>query len=71
MRWRRRRTAPTRAQLIAQKHELEGEIGALASELRRRRSRGADIGEVEARLERLRGRHYQTRLEIDRTEPTM
>ncbi len=66
---RRRRTRPTRAQLIETKHALEGEISALAAEVRRLRQRSANTSQAEARLEALRSRHYQTRLEIDRTDP--
>jgi hypothetical protein len=63
--WKRRR--PSRQELIDRKHQLDGEIRSLAAEVRRRRSRGEDVTGLEARLGGLRRRHYETRLEIDRT----
>ena len=64
----RKRAAPTRRQLIERKHQLEGEIRMLAAEVRRLRSRGADVASHESRLGRLRSEHHQTRLAIDRAE---
>ena len=66
IRWKKR-TGPTRAELIERKHQLEGQIRVLAAELKRRRARGLSTGSLEARLDRLRTRHYETRLQIDRT----
>ena len=66
MRWRKR-VRPSRQQLIAHKYQLEGEIRSLAAEVRRRRQRGAPVTDLEAKLSRLRHRHHQTGLEIDRT----
>jgi hypothetical protein len=63
------RHPPTRAELIDRKHALEHEMRALATDLERRRSRGESVGDAEGRLARLRSRHYQTRLAIDRAEP--
>ncbi len=63
-----RRQPPGRAELVERKHRLEGEINTLVAEARRRRGRGEDPGDVERRLAQARQRHYQTRLEIDRTE---
>ena len=63
--WRQRR--PSRRELIDRKHRLDGEIRSLAAEVRRRRGRGEDVSGLETRLVGLRRRHYQTRLEIDRT----
>ena len=42
---------------------------ALATDLERRRSRSESVGDAEGRLARLRSRHYETRLAIDRAEP--
>ena len=67
--WKRRRRAPTRAELIARKHDLEGQIAGVRADVRRRRARGADASDLEAQLSRLRSEHYETRLRIDRTEP--
>lgn len=64
---RRRRTS--RAELVERKHRLEGEINVLRSELRRLRSRGQDTADTERRLAQAQRRHYETRLEIDRTAP--
>mgnify|MGYP001811715292 FL=1 len=66
---RKRRPGPTRAELVQQKYLLEGQINVVAAELKRLSRRGESTQSVEARLERLRSRHYQTRLEIDRTDP--
>ncbi len=65
--WRRRR--PSRAELIDRKHALEHEIRSLAADVERRRARNQPTGDADARLARLRSRHYQTRLAIDRAEP--
>jgi hypothetical protein len=65
----KRRPGLTRAQLIDRKHALEAEIADLAAHARRIRARGGEARDLEARLERLRGLHYRTRLEIDRTGP--
>jgi hypothetical protein len=70
MRIWKRRAGVTRAGLIERKYALEAEIAGLAAEARRVRARGGDPGDLETRLERLRGLHYRTRLEIDRTGPT-
>lgn len=64
---RRNKTQLTRSDLIDRKHQLEGEIRSLAGEIRRRRSRGAAVDDLEARLAALRHKHHQTRLQIDRT----
>jgi len=63
-----RRRRPGRTELIERKHRLAGEITALAAEVRRLQARGAPTGEAERRLEYLRSRHFQTRLEIDQAE---
>lgn len=63
----RKRAGPTRAELIQRKHSLEGQINGLAAELKRLTARGKPTQSIEASLDRLRSRHYQTRLEIDRT----
>lgn len=65
----RRRSQPGRAELIDLKHRLEGEIRVLAAELKRQRQRGAPLDDLEARLVRMRQRHHDTRLQIDRTGP--
>lgn len=62
-----RRKRPGRTELVQRKHRLEGEINVLRSELRRRTGRGLDTADVERRLEQAQERHFQTRLEIDRT----
>lgn len=64
-----RHSAPSRQQLIDRKHQLEGEIAALAAEVRRRRRRGVAVEDLETRLVTKRDRHHQTRLQIDRTAP--
>ena len=66
---RKRRASPTRAELVRQKYLLEGQINVVAAELKRLSRRGESTQSVEARLEKLHSRHYQTRLEIDRTDP--
>jgi hypothetical protein len=66
MRWFRRQR-PSRQDLIDHKHQLEGEIRALASEVAKQRARGLDVDQLDARLARMRQRHHQTRLKIDRT----
>ncbi|MDX2343185.1 MAG: hypothetical protein QNL12_05325 [Acidimicrobiia bacterium] len=67
MRWPRRRR-PTRSELIDRKHQLEGEIRALAADVKRSRNRGAPVDELEARLATMRHQHHQIRLRIDRTK---
>lgn len=67
--WKRRRRAPTRAELIERKHDIEGQIAGVTADIRRRRSRDLDAADLEARLSRLRNEHYQTRLRIDQTDP--
>ena len=67
MMWWKKRTYPTRAELIERKHQLEGQINVLAAELRRRSARGEPTDSIETRLDQLRDRHHQTRLLIDRT----
>ena len=62
----RRRRRPGRRELIERKHQLAGEITALSNEIRRRQARGQPSGDLDRRLEQLRSRHYQTRLDIDR-----
>lgn len=69
MAWWNKRRPPSRAELIERKHQLEGRINVLAAEVKRRRKSGEPVGDLEARLDHLRSRHYQTRLEIDRTDP--
>jgi hypothetical protein len=64
-----RRKRQSRASLIERKHRLEGEINVLRSELRRRQRRSHDTADVERRLAQAQQRHFQTRLEIDRTAP--
>jgi hypothetical protein len=54
--------------LVERKRQLEGQINVLASEVKRRQSRGEPAGDLQTRLDRLWSRHYQTRLEIDRTD---
>ena len=66
--WRKqRRKSPSRQELIERKHQLEGEIQALAAEVKRRRRRGAPVDELERRLATLRHQHHETRLRIDQT----
>lgn len=67
MRWRRRRQG--RAELIDRKHRLEGEINVLRAELRRSQHAGENTDEIERRLTAAQQRHYETRLQIDRTSP--
>lgn len=64
-----RRKRPSRAELIERKHRLEGEINVLRAELRSRMQRGDDTAAIERRLTQAQRRHYETRLEIDRTGP--
>ena len=64
-----RRKRPSRTELVERKHQLEGEINVLRSELRRLRRSGQDTADVERRLTEAQRRHYETRLEIDRTSP--
>jgi len=66
---RARRKQPTRAELIERKHQLSGEIRALAAELRRVGARNESTAHIEGRLDRLRNLHYKTRQEIDRADP--
>lgn len=66
---RARRKQPTRAELIERKHQLSGEIRALAAELRRVGARNESTAHIEDRLDRLRNLHYKTRQEIDRADP--
>ena len=63
----KRRRKLSRAELIAEKRRLEGEINAARAEVRHRRATGQDPGIAERRLARLRDDLYRTRLEIDRT----
>ena len=65
----RKRHRSTRADLIEHKHQLEGQINALAAELRRQRRRGQATADLETRLNGLQNQHFQTRLMIDRTDP--
>lgn len=58
---------PTRAELIDRKHRLAGEIEQLNRRIRAGTERGDDVGSLQARVERLRHEHHQTRLRIDRT----
>jgi hypothetical protein len=44
-------------------------MNVLAVELKERKARNEPTDAVEKRLERLRNQHYQTRLQIDRTDP--
>jgi hypothetical protein len=67
MTWWKRRASPTRAELIERKHQLEGQINVLASELKRRSTQGEPTDSLETHLDQLRNRHHQTRLLIDRT----
>lgn len=62
------RRRPGRAELIERKRQLEGEISGLQNELRRMQARGADTAALERRLATAQVRHYETRLEIDRTD---
>jgi len=71
MAWRRKRRRPTRAELVERKHQPESQINVLAAEVKRRRNRGEPTGDVQARIDHLWSRHYQTRLEIDQTDPDM
>jgi hypothetical protein len=68
--WKRRRRAPTRAELIERKHDVEGQIAGLMADIGRRHHRGLDASDLEARLSRLRNEHYRTRLQIDQTDPS-
>lgn len=56
-----------RARLVDRKHQMEGEIRQLQRESRARSARGEDVGGLEARIASLQSKHYQLRLEIDRT----
>ena len=62
----RKRPKRRRAELIELKRQIEGEINLLQLELKRKSAWGEPTGDVQARIERLRSEHYQTRLEIDR-----
>jgi hypothetical protein len=66
-RWLRLDSRPTRAELIDHKHRLQAEIDQLNRRVRAEGARGNDVGALQARLERLRGEHIETRLRIDRT----
>ncbi|MDJ0960210.1 MAG: hypothetical protein QNJ88_06100 [Acidimicrobiia bacterium] len=66
--WKRRRREPSRAELIARKHDLEGQIAGVRADIRRRRNRGLDAADLEAKLSRMRSEHYETRLRIDQTD---
>jgi hypothetical protein len=68
-RWKKQK-APTRAELIDRKHQLEGQINVLAAELKRLSARNEPVDNLESRLDQLRNRHHQTRLQIDRTGPS-
>ena len=65
--WLRLGDAPTRAELIDQKHRLQGEIEQLNRQIRAGIQQGRDVGSLQASVERLRHEHHQTRLRIDRT----
>ena len=67
--WKRRRRTPTRAELIAHKHDLEGQIAGMTADIRRRHNRGLDAADLEARVAGLRDEHFRTRLRIDQTDP--
>ena len=67
--WHTKRRGPSRAELVERKRQLEGTINVLAVELKERNARNEPTGTLEERLERLRNQHYQTRLQIDRTDP--
>lgn len=58
---------PTRAELIDRKHRLQGEIEQLNRRIRVGVQRGDDVSSLQARAERLRHEHHETRLRIDRT----
>lgn len=66
-RWLRLADQPTRAELIDRKHRLQGEIEQLNRRIRAGIQRGDDVSSLQARAERLRHEHHQTRLRIDRT----
>ena len=66
--WKRRRREPSRAELIARKHDLEGQIAGVRADIRRRRNRGLDAADLETKLSRMRSEHYETRLRIDQTD---
>lgn len=68
LRWLRR-DRPNRAALIERKHELEGQIRLLATEVERLRNRDASTVHAESRLAHLRNLHYRTRQAIDRADP--
>jgi hypothetical protein len=68
--WWRKRRSPSRAELVERKHQLEGQINVLAAELKRLSARGEPTDGLEAQLDQLRNRHFQTRLQIDRTGPS-
>ena len=68
--WWKKRKGPSRAELVDRKHQLEGQINVLAAELKRLGARGEPTDALEARLDQLRNRHHQTRLQIDRTDPS-
>lgn len=67
--WHKKRRGPSRAELVERKHQLEGTINVLAVQLKERNARNEPTDALEERLERLRNQHYQTRLQIDRTDP--
>lgn len=66
-RWFGLGSQPTRAELIDRKHRLQGEIEQLNRRIRTAGERGDDVGSLQARVQRLRDEHHQTRLRIDRT----
>ncbi len=66
-RWLGAEDRPTRAELIDRKHRLQGEIEQLNRRIRAGVQRGDDVSSLQARVERLRHEHHQTRLRIDRT----
>jgi hypothetical protein len=66
---RRQRPEDRRQALIDRKHATMSEIRMLQREIGSLRARGVDVGDREARLERLQSEHYQLRLKIDRTRP--
>ncbi len=65
--WFRSNRRPTRAELIDRKHRLQAEIEQVNRRIRAEEGRGNDVGALQARVERLRADHMDTRLRIDRT----
>jgi len=66
-RFGRRGPEVSRQALIDRKHRLEGEIRQLNGRISAGAARGENIRALQARVDRLRSEHLETRLRIDRT----